>query len=202
MSTEQTDQRIVRTKRMIRDALTELMEKKGFEGITVKDLTEKAKINRGTFYLHYRDKFDLMEQSQQEIIDGIETIIQTIDPKDALAYTSQDQPFPVIVKLFEHFQENAQFMRAILGPKGDAAFQVKLKEFIVKAFLRYLFPKLNPGEMLVPSEIITAYVSSAHLGVVQYWLASGMEKTPRDMALILARLTLLGPGAAIGLKNN
>lgn len=201
MPNMQTDQRISRTKLMIRDALTDLMEEKGFEGITVKDLTEKAKINRGTFYLHYRDKYDLLEQCEQEILDGIETIIQAIDPKDALALTSQDQPLPVIIRLFEYFQENAGFMKAVLGPNGDAAFQVKLKEFIVKAFLRYLFPKLNNVEMLVPAEIITAYVSAAHLGVIQYWLASTMEKTPKEMALMLARLTLLGPGFAIGLKK-
>jgi AcrR family transcriptional regulator len=81
-----TDRRIVRTKRLIRDALTELMEEKGFEGLTVRDLTEKADINRGTFYLHYQDKYDLLEKSEAEILTEIEKITQNIQPKDVLTF--------------------------------------------------------------------------------------------------------------------
>lgn len=63
MTIRSNEARVLQTKRMIRDALTLLMEEKGFEGITVRDLAEKAAINRGTFYLHYKDKYDLLEQS-------------------------------------------------------------------------------------------------------------------------------------------
>lgn len=77
---ESTDRRVVRTKAVIRDALTALIEEKGFEALTVKDITARANINRGTFYLHYRDKYDLLEQSEQELIEGMVAIIRTIRP--------------------------------------------------------------------------------------------------------------------------
>ncbi|GAJ16341.1 unnamed protein product, partial [marine sediment metagenome] len=64
------DLRVIRTKNSIRNALVELIEEKGFETITVKDITTKAKINRGTFYAHYQDKFDLMTKCQEEIMQG------------------------------------------------------------------------------------------------------------------------------------
>ena len=54
------DLRVIRTKESIQDALVELIEEKGFEAITVKDITTRAKINRGTFYSHYQDKYDLI----------------------------------------------------------------------------------------------------------------------------------------------
>ena len=60
MRNNNTDLRIIRTKESIREALVELIEEKGFEAITVKDITTRAKINRGTFYAHYQDKYDLM----------------------------------------------------------------------------------------------------------------------------------------------
>ena len=62
------DLRVVRTKTAIRNAFVELIEEKGFDAITVKDITTKANINRGTFYAHYQDKFDLMTKCQEEIM--------------------------------------------------------------------------------------------------------------------------------------
>jgi len=52
------DRRIARTKAAIREALVALIEEKGFDALTVKDIATRANINRGTFYLHYKDKFD------------------------------------------------------------------------------------------------------------------------------------------------
>lgn len=201
MSERSEDRRVLRTKRVIRDALTELMEEKGFEGVTVRDLTEKAGINRGTFYLHYQDKYDLLEQSEAEIINGIQILITEFKPIEAVRYTSEDEPFPIILKLFEYFQENAGFMKVLLGPKGDAAFQVKMVEIIKKTFFKKLAEEIKIEEMLVPLDFFISYVSSAHLGVIQHWLQSGMEKSPREMTLILAKMTFLGPGHVAGLKQ-
>lgn len=201
MTERAAEKRVNRTKRLIRDTLTELIEEKGFEGVTVRDLTERAKINRGTFYLHYRDKYDLLEQSEDEIIKGIVQLVHEISPIEAVAYTSQNEPFPIIQKLFEYFQENANFMKVILGPKGDPAFQVKLRELITETFLNKMAKEINSEEMMVPVEFLTTYVSAAHVGVIQHWLETGMEKSPREMTLILAKMTLLGPGHVAGLKK-
>lgn len=202
MSEKSTDRRIIRTKRLIRDALTELMEEKGFEGITVRDLTEKAAINRGTFYLHYHDKYDLLEQSEAEILTEIEKIALTINPTDFMNFNSENEPFPFIVNLFEFFHENSSFMKVILGPKGDASFQGKLKDFIKQTFFQNIMSKIKRENLLVPVDYLFAYVSSAHLGVIQHWLESGMEKSPREIAMILSRITLLGPRNALGFKKN
>ncbi|MBT2738259.1 TetR/AcrR family transcriptional regulator [Bacillus sp. ISL-7] len=202
MSEKSTDRRIVRTKRLIRDALTELMEEKGFEGITVRDLTKKADINRGTFYLHYRDKYDLLEQSEAQILNEIEKMTQEINPNDFLNFNSENDPFPFIINLFEFFHENSSFMKVILGPKGDASFQGKLRDIIKKTFFQHIMSKIKREEMLVPVEYLFSYVSSAHLGVIQHWLENGMEKSPREMAMILSRITLLGPRHVTGLIKN
>jgi AcrR family transcriptional regulator len=200
LTEKMADKRVARTKRVIRDALTELMGEKGFEAVTVRDITTKAQINRGTFYLHYRDKYDLLEQSEEEIIRGIAAITENIDPVDAMAHTSHDEPVPIILKLFEFFQEHAEFLKVVLGPNGNASFQVKLKSFIQTIFYRNFVTKLEKESIQVPVEILLAYLSSAHLGVVQHWLETGMEKSPREMTLILAKMTLLGPGHVAGLK--
>jgi AcrR family transcriptional regulator len=196
-----TDKRVIRTKRLIRDALTELMEEKGFEGITVRDLSVKAEINRGTFYLHYHDKYDLLEQSEAEILNEIEKMTLEINPTDFMNFNSENEPFPFIIKLFELFHENSSFMKVILGPKGDASFQGKLRDIIKKTFFQNVISKIKSENLLVPVDYLFAYVSSAHLGVIQHWLESGMGKSPREMAMVLSRITLLGPRHVTGFKN-
>ena len=69
---EQTDLRVIRTKKLIKDAFFSLIEEQGFEAVTVKQLTERAGINRGTFYSHYVDKFELMEKCVDEIFEEAE----------------------------------------------------------------------------------------------------------------------------------
>lgn len=68
MRNSNPDLRVIRTKESIRHALVELINEKGFEAIKVKDITTRAKINRGTFYAHYQDKFDLMNKCEEEIM--------------------------------------------------------------------------------------------------------------------------------------
>jgi AcrR family transcriptional regulator len=180
------------------------MEEKGFEGITVKDLTEKADINRGTFYIHYRDKYDLLEQSEAEIIGFIEELaaegfLNVLQGKWTNRYSGEIDPSPFVTKLFQYLQDNSRFMKVVLGPSGDPSFQKRLKEVIRQRAL----PILTSGgsEVLVPVGYLTAYVSSAHLGVIQSWLDNGMDLPPEQMAQILSKLTLLGPGHVAGITR-
>ncbi|OUS69732.1 hypothetical protein B1748_30735 [Paenibacillus sp. MY03] len=179
------------------------MEEKGFDGITVKDLTERADINRGTFYIHYRDKYDLLEQSEAEIIGVIESMaaegFQNAVQGKWINNNGAIDPSPFVRKLFVYLQENAPFMRVILGAGGDPSFQKRLREVIRQRALPILTS--SGGEVLVPADYLTAYVSSAHLGVIQNWLDNGMDLPPEQMADILSKLTLLGPGHVAGITR-
>lgn len=199
MRKQTNDRRTIRTKRLIRDAFTKLMEEKGFEGITIRDLTQKADINRGTFYLHYRDKYDLLEQSEAEILQDIEAIqkfAKKIHPSEMLNNDFQE-PLPFIMKLFEYIEENAEFIKVILGPKGDPAFQVKIKEMMKKNMLQKIV-EFKEEDTQVPVEFLISYVTSAYLGVIQQWLKSGLVHSPREMSLTLSRMNILGPFRAAG----
>jgi AcrR family transcriptional regulator len=195
------DRRSIRTKKMIRIALSQLIEEKGFNGISITDVTTRADINRGTFYLHYTDKYDLLEKIENEVIQELFGNCITISDMDIPNIDFVSKPMPFMVKIFEYLKENAIFMKAILGPNGDPVFQCKLKELIQTG----LFGKnkmLKKENMLVPESYFIAYVLSAHLGVIQKWLESDMEKSPEDMALILANMFLLGPYKSAGFAND
>jgi len=196
---ESTDRRVVRTKAVIRDALTALIEEKGFEALTVKDITARANINRGTFYLHYRDKYDLLEQSEQELIEGMVAIIRTIRPFNLDELLAKDEPVPQIVELIEYMNGQADFLKTILGPKGDPAFHSLVRSMMSKyLFEKNIVPLIKKENALVPTEYLVAYISSAHLGIIQEWLAQGKKESPRELALIMTKLSMKGPLYAAG----
>ncbi len=200
---KQIDRRILRTKRLIRDALSELMIEKGFDGVTVSDLTTKADINRGTFYIHYQDKYDLLEQSENELLERIEEIVleaQLYNPKEVMKYIEEGKPLPHIQQLVEFFLENYGFVKTILGAKGDPSFHVKLKEVMKRNMLNHV-QNLKETELLVPIDYLFAYVSSANLGVLQHWLENGSDESPTEIALMISRVTILGPGYLAGFQQ-
>ncbi|UOY91803.1 TetR/AcrR family transcriptional regulator [Ectobacillus sp. JY-23] len=205
MAKRKQDRRVIRTKKMLRDALTTLMVEKGFEGVTVSDLTVKADVNRATFYLHYRDKYDLLTQSEEEIITELDEIVKVareVKLQEVLMRDLQNDPLPFVIEMFAYFHQNADFLKAVLGPKGDPSFQEMLKETIKRNMLQHLVSKLDTDKMLVPVDYFIAYVSSAHLGVIQHWLESGMNESPKEMATTLARMTLLGPAYTAGVQRD
>ena len=202
------DRRAIRTKKMIRNALSSLIEEKGFNNVSITDITTRADINRGTFYLHYIDKYDLLEQIENELLQELQHHIKNtrladvviIDPTDSIE--SVNKPIPYMKKVFEYVKENSVLIKAILGPNGDPKFQNKIKELIhTNFFEKNLIKTFNKENMLVPEEYFLSYLLSAHIGVVQKWLESDMEKSPEDMALILAKLSFLGPFKVTGLKS-
>jgi len=187
---------------MLCDALMELIEEKGFDSVTVRDLTQRAGLNRGTFYLHYRDKFDLYEQSIDEVWHGFMELAQKADPLQLYQYSQRDEPCPFVIDLFAYIADHAVFFKVMLGPKGDPSFPLRLKESMRKNLYDKLLA-LQPVDekMLVPPDFLLAFVTSAHVGVVQYWLESGMALPPKEMALMISRIVRLGPLQTTGIAE-
>jgi AcrR family transcriptional regulator len=200
-----TDLRIIRTKESIREALVELIDEKGFEAITVKDITTRAKINRGTFYAHYQDKFDLMTKCEEEIMVEMSRIAKQNFPGVIAALETNSTTlaaFPLVVSIFEYLNENSGFMKAVLGPKGDLSFQTRLKDFMRKTMFGNNPNSLIKEEnLLVPGQYLASYVASAHIGVIQQWLDSDRKESPQEMARTLSTITVNGPFFAAGLKK-
>jgi AcrR family transcriptional regulator len=205
MRKNQTDLRVVRTRKMIKEAFVELMEEKGFDAVTVKDITTRAGINRGTFYAHYQDKFDLMDKYQEEILTEIAEIAKRNLPNTLSEINASSptlKPVSTVVSILEYNDQNHRFMKTLLGPKGDLTFQNRLKKFMWNALI-----KNNPNSvlkeenLLVPGHYLVSYIASAHIGVVQQWLNSGRKESPEEMARILSTITVNGPFFAAGLKK-
>lgn len=203
-----SDRRAIRTRKMIKKAFYELLEKKSFHDISITDITEKADINRGTFYLHYVDKYDLLYKVEKEVLEDLmdyavgtsfEGVFEMDENNNILAI---NKPVPFIKKLFEFFQANPILAKGILGPNGDSNFQSKLKEFMMERLTQNRFiVSINVDDMLIPIEYFISYVMGAHMGVVLQWIEGGMKKSPDEMALILTKMFILGPFKVAGINT-
>jgi len=196
------DRRIVRTKLAIRDALVTLIKEKGFEALTVRDIARRANINRGTFYLHYKDKFDLLEQTETEILEEILHIFLRANLLPTGDANKPDHLLRLVTLLFEYVKENADLMDAFLGLQGNYSFLTRIRIMMEQNLELGTLSGLNVENFLVPPEYLTSYVIYAHLGVLQSWLGNGCKEPPEEMARILLRLSLDGPIRSTGFIVN
>lgn len=200
MRKEEQDPRIIRTRALIRAAFITHLEEKGFEAMTVRDLTETAMINRATFYKHYKDKYDLLDKLMEEMLDGL---------KEAAPYhlgdlvSADSEPAIVFVRLFQLIEAHHDFFRVMLGKKGLPIFQHRILDMIRKYFNeRFETIHPNPANMKVTKDVLIAYLSSAHLGVIMDWLEKGRPYSKEYMAKQLSLLTVSGPLNAAGIKED
>ncbi|MFF2092739.1 TetR/AcrR family transcriptional regulator [Paenibacillus sp. NPDC058174] len=174
----------------MRDALLSLMDSKGFDHVTVRDITQHAEINRATFYLHYEDKFDLL----RKIVDGMLAEFAAafqLPPDFEVTDFVQDANTPPesFIRQFQHIAEHAAFYRVMLGPNGLPGFSLRMETIIRESlYRRSVIAQPNDQQVTMPRDIIVRYVTSAHLGIIMYWLENDMQYSPKYMATQLIRL--------------
>lgn len=192
------DERVIKTKKLIKIALSELIQEKGFDHVTITDLTQRANINRGTFYLHYQDKYDLLEKFENEVLDDINTnaenFIKSIKDIDFLGEDFSNEIKPFINKVFTYIKENYIIMKVILGPKSDMRFQNKIKKALnilltEKGWDNYF----DSQNTFVSKNYFISYLVSAHIGVIRQWIDSGMNESAENMAEMISTMFFLGP---------
>src|SRR5215469_8328086 len=129
----QTDLRIRRTHHFLQEAMIELITEKGFEAITVGDITERAMINRATFYRHYQDKYDLVAKIFEETANRLVEHMKPLH-KDTRLSVTENLP-EIWIQFFEHVAEHARLYRAMLGKNGSSWFAARMREHTIKLML-------------------------------------------------------------------
>ncbi|MCU0476319.1 MAG: TetR/AcrR family transcriptional regulator [Anaerolineae bacterium] len=169
----------MRTRAMLRAALLGLLKEKPFSSITVRDITSRATLNNATFYLHYTDKWDLLDGIVHEIQDAL-TDSAPFFPLDPLDPTYEPK---LDIKLFTHIQTYWEFYKLMLGKHGVPSVAHTLRhhlERIAEATLEEVLP--NPADYPMPKSLILRFFASAYIGIIEWWLDSKTPATPHDLA--------------------
>jgi AcrR family transcriptional regulator len=193
------DLRVRRTRKLLQEALIELTIEKGFAEVTVTDITERAMVNRSTFYRHYLDKYDLLSQ----YLAGLQALI---DPKEgeSILVDSLDQPpgqpSAGLVRILRHIQMNADFFRVMLGKQGDPAFCAQSFRPYIEAGFRSLLSgeaaQADPSSP--PLDLSVNYVLHAGTGAILWWLENDQPCTPEQLAVWLNQFSIADMRLSLG----
>jgi len=178
MNEQKIDRRTRKTKKILLHCLTELMAKKKINQITVKELTDLADVNRSTFYLYYKDIFNMVEQIENEMF------VEFIDAfkKYSKENNIYESSLTFYTYIFEYIQNNAEICKILLGPDGDYSFIEKFKNAIIQ-----IKPPLDAAIPEIEIHFIRPYMISGCIGVIQQWLMDGMNSSPKEMATIITK---------------
>ncbi|MEL7656090.1 MAG: TetR-like C-terminal domain-containing protein [Bacillota bacterium] len=183
----QDSQRVMETKDRIKEAFFELYETKKIERISIKEITEKAKLNRGTFYVYYKDIYDLLEKTEDELIVELMEKIKKI-----VVMILRDEDIGPFLPPLEFYERNQKILRSLLGPNGDPNFIHKLKK-IIKSLLGEIFRKEQLPQVK-NLEYVMEYISSAQIGIISFWLVdNNMELPITEIGDMIKQITLHGP---------
>jgi AcrR family transcriptional regulator len=197
--TQKLDPRVIRTRQMLRDALVSLIAEKGFEAVRVQDITDRAQLNRATFYLHYRDKQELLVQSLRDAIDELMADIGTSTDEQGQRVVDES-PRP-IKAAFEHVARHAQFYRVMLSAEGVASFIAGVRDYMAEITLIWLKAlQPHPRQSRVPLEIVANSLSWSLLGILIWWLERDMPHSPDYMAEQFRLIITLNLRQTLGLE--
>ncbi len=192
MSVNENDSRVRRTKKLIRQGLVELARTKSISKITVKELTDCVEINRGTFYLHYKDVYDLVESIENELYDEFNAKISSFTGLDLLK-----NPVDICEEFCAHFYEHMDIYSVLLGQYGDAQFSYKVGELLnqkVYEIFKTIFPNMNKTKF----DFAYNYGKFGYVGLISCWFTEHPEWSPRQIAEMWLHITTLGLWGIIG----
>lgn len=180
------DRRVRRTKQLIKQSLIELMHEKPFNEIKIKDITERADLNRGTFYLHYVDIYDLLSSIENEIFETLEKLL--------LAYHSnslQISCFDLLKEVFSYIETNRDLFEALLNSQVEEAFLTKLQA-LIKTLGLELMQATYKDTSLPHYSYFLSFVLNGVLGVTEQWFKNGMDLSSKEMATMINHFIMDG----------
>lgn len=158
------------TRKALQDSLMELMKEKPISKITIKEICENADINRTTFYAHYKDQYDLLEQIENETLEWAKEKITKI-----LESTKKSEVIKILEGIFEYFTENNNHIQVLMSEQGDIDFQKKVFTLIYEQC-----DMSHPNTEM--QELYFIFAVNGSIGLIQRWLKNGLDKSAREMA--------------------
>lgn len=188
MSTLKLDRRVRRTRSMLLQGLIRLMGEKDIKDISVKELSDLVDINRGTFYLHYNDIYDMLNKIEDELFVEFNEILDRSFGEGA----PMASPVPSLLNIFRFLDKNRDLVRVMIGPHGDLAFVNRLKELVKERLRNLLEDRAGRGQGF---EYYSPFIVSGCIGVIETWINSPEPEPPEVMSRLLGNM--IGQGLAV-----
>ena len=178
MKTNKNDRKSKYTRMVLRESLFELMEEIPVSKITVKDICDRADINRTTFYAHYEDKFDLLQSIEEETLLWADELIDKL-----LAATDERGRINILEEIFAYFAENKTRLSVLMSEQGDIRFQ---KQLLIKIYEKCgIMPENIKSGDIEKSELYYIFVVNGSIGLLRNWLQNPSGKSEKHIAEVI-----------------
>jgi AcrR family transcriptional regulator len=191
MAEEKQDRRVRRTQKLLKDSLVSLMQEKEFKNISVKDITERADLNRGTFYLHYTDIYQLLKELEDEILLDFQAMIN-----DYQWDANEHSLLKIFNPIVHYVVENRALCKIMFENNASSDFMHRFHQFLYDN-------AYHPIQMIFSFhereyyDIFFEYATYGIIGLIKKWL-NDPERTmgPDEMARLID-LTVMGTGRGL-----
>jgi AcrR family transcriptional regulator len=190
------DRRVERTQQLIRAALVSLIREKGFEGLTVQEIIDRANVGRATFYAHFDNKDDLLASGFEDLRVSLKARQQ-----EALSRgrTVEDRVFGFSREVFDHTNQYRDVFRAMVGKRSGAAVERLLHKLVVDLVREDVKVTMAlKGAGAVPAEALVQFVAGALFGVLMWWVEGKMRVSVAEVDTLFRRLAIPALKAAQG----
>ncbi len=203
------DRRVQKTRKLLQDALIELVTEKSYESVSIREILERANVGRSTFYAHFQDKDQLLHSildRLNELFEQHETLFldakKSFGNADIMNLTHEFSP---TLSLFQFVGQNHRFFKAMLGNRGYGIFAKPVYDYVfahvhglftkpihddVFADLHESFKILKSHEKYgsLESEIAAHYFVSALMGILVWWVEKDMPCTAEEIDRLFRQL--------------
>ncbi|SDC16579.1 DNA-binding transcriptional regulator, AcrR family [Terribacillus halophilus] len=194
------DLRVKKTLLGIENSFLELLKLKDFNKITIQQIADRAMINRATFYLHYIDKFDLLEKLIQKRMDRILNIYRpAAHLAEGILY--KDCFLNTIKYVFQLVEEDSEFYELLIKRDEVENLKHRFESAILHVFQERFRELFGQRALPLPRDILLTFLSAAISSMLYWWVANNKPYTPEQMASFIVQLSTNGPikGVGIGL---
>jgi AcrR family transcriptional regulator len=174
----------VRSRESIRKAYVELIHEKGTIDITVKDLVERADVNRSTFYAHYQDIYAVLEEIENEVVQKLFAFLDASEHTELLY-----NPLPFLVRIGAELERSKDFYRLLIETNGSVAFTLKLKDVFLERMLtdKKAFSKVRrQREFLACMNLL----ASGAVGLFCDWVTGKIDIPMPELANIVNEIAM------------
>lgn len=173
------DKRMQRTKRDLYHTLFTLLENKRYEEITVKEIADLAGYSRGTFYLHYKHKDDLLLEFINYLFQEAEKAQRTSYRQEETIDVRRLDNEPIYI--LRHFQDYGYYYQILLGENIEIDFRRKLTGMFVNFYHEDFFMEDTPGRR-VNKELLNKYYAYGLIGLIIDWINADFPKEAEEFS--------------------
>ena len=173
MSEKKPDRRTLKTRKAICDAFAELLTKKELHKITVQEISDKADVNRVTFYNHYLDVYDLYDKIEADVLVELGLLILRLDD------IRSDEFFSCLIG---YIDENKSIFKMMFSPNGTNKLREKFSKLMEGLFRKIICEKKNTDISDNRIEYLSCYRTQGCIAIIEKWVSGGLSE-PKEFII-------------------